>query len=75
MNEIEPDSIDKESLKLIASNKDQSTVTHEELIKDIEYSGKISLRIPKSLHAALVDQAKQEGISLNQYILYRLSHK
>jgi hypothetical protein len=34
---------------------------------------KISFRIPKSLHADLVNTAKDEGISLNQFILYKLA--
>ncbi len=33
-----------------------------------EYSGKILLRIPKNLHRVLAHAAKQEGVSLNQYI-------
>ena len=37
------------------------------------YSGKLSLRIPKSLHRRLADQAKQEGVSLNQHILNQLA--
>ena len=37
------------------------------------YSGKISLRIPKSLHRDLTEGAQKEGISLNQFILYRLA--
>ena len=39
-----------------------------------QYSGKFVLRLPKSLHARLALQAEQEGISLNQYALYRLSN-
>jgi len=39
------------------------------LPRDIEeYSGKILVRIPKSLHRALAHTAKREGVSLNQYI-------
>ena len=38
-----------------------------------EYSGKISLRLPKSLHRVLVRGAKEEGVSLNQFILYKLA--
>lgn len=38
-----------------------------------EYSGKFSVRVPKSLHRQLSEQAKQENISLNQLILYHLS--
>jgi predicted RNase H-like HicB family nuclease len=37
------------------------------------YSGKFVLRIPKTLHAHLALEAEKEGVSLNQYALYRLS--
>ena len=39
-----------------------------------KFSGKFVLRLPKSLHAKLAIEAEQEGISLNQYALYKLSH-
>lgn len=38
-----------------------------------EYSGQFKLRIPKSLHRALAEHSKREGISMNQYCLYLLS--
>jgi len=38
------------------------------------YSGKFVLRLPKSLHAKLAMEAEQEGVSLNQYALYKLAH-
>lgn len=38
------------------------------------YSGKFNLRIPKSLHFRLSVEAEQEGVSLNQYALYKLSN-
>ena len=38
-----------------------------------DYSGKVLLRMPKSLHANLSAAAKLEGVSLNQYILYKLA--
>ena len=37
------------------------------------YSGKFIVRIPKSLHYKLAVEAEKEGISLNQYALYKLS--
>ena len=37
------------------------------------YSGRFLLRIPKSLHYKLSVEAKEEGVSLNQYALYKLS--
>ena len=42
-------------------------------IDDSQYSGKFVLRIPKTLHAQLATEAEKEGVSLNQYALYRLS--
>jgi predicted HicB family RNase H-like nuclease len=42
-------------------------------VDDSQYSGKFVLRLPKSLHARLALEAEQEGVSLNQYALYRLS--
>ena len=38
-----------------------------------DYSGQFKLRMPKSLHKTLMERAKQEGISMNQYCLYLLS--
>ncbi|ADY56694.1 hypothetical protein Sgly_2407 [Syntrophobotulus glycolicus DSM 8271] len=56
--EVEPDAEDLELLKIAGQT---------------EYNGKISLRVPKSLHKELVEDAKKEGISLNQFILYKLA--
>ena len=36
-------------------------------------SGKFTLRLPKSLHQRLTMEANKEGVSLNQYALYKLS--
>ena len=37
------------------------------------FSGRYVVRLPKSLHARLVIEAEREGVSLNQYTLYKLS--
>ena len=37
------------------------------------YSGSFRIRMPKSLHKSLADEAKKEGISMNQYCIYLLS--
>ena len=37
------------------------------------YSGKFNIRMPKSLHRALSEKAREENISLNQLIIYQLS--
>ncbi|PDO09409.1 MAG: pilus assembly protein HicB [Candidatus Reconcilbacillus cellulovorans] len=39
----------------------------------VEFSGKVLLRMPKSLHQRLAMEAEMEGVSLNQYMLYKLS--
>jgi predicted RNase H-like HicB family nuclease len=44
-----------------------------EPIDESQYSGKFVLRLPKTLHARLAMEAEKEGVSLNQYALYRLS--
>ncbi|HHY74049.1 MAG TPA: type II toxin-antitoxin system HicB family antitoxin [Bacillus bacterium] len=41
--------------------------------KTEDFSGKLTLRLPKNMHRNLSNQAKEEGVSLNQYILYLLS--
>ena len=38
-----------------------------------DYSGQFKLRIPKSLHKILADNARREGTSMNQYCLYLLA--
>ena len=53
---------------------DGSTVTLEEYKKELEeYSGRLVLRIPRSPHKSLKEMAKLDGVSLNQYMLYKLS--
>jgi predicted RNase H-like HicB family nuclease len=37
-------------------------------------SGKILLRMPKSLHAELARSAKHENVSLNHYVVFLLTH-
>jgi predicted RNase H-like HicB family nuclease len=39
------------------------------------HSGQTRLRLPKSLHAILVEEAKNEGVSLNTYILNLLARR
>ncbi|MDR2654765.1 MAG: toxin-antitoxin system HicB family antitoxin [Oscillospiraceae bacterium] len=40
-------------------------------IKDLEdYSGRVTLRMPKSLHKTITDNALKEGVSLNSYICH-----
>jgi predicted RNase H-like HicB family nuclease len=43
--------------------------------KEEDYSGRFSLRLSKTLHKQLTGQAKREGKSLNQHILFLLSEQ
>lgn len=38
-----------------------------------DYSGRFVIRIPKTLHYRLAIEAEKEGVSLNQYALYKLA--
>jgi antitoxin HicB len=44
-----------------------------EPLAEREYSGKFNVRVPKSLHRELIEEAENEGISLNMLIVNRLS--
>lgn len=38
-----------------------------------DYSGNVTLRIPKELHRELMVGARRNGVSMNQYAIYRLA--
>lgn len=40
---------------------------------DDEFSGQLRVRMPKSLHRSLSEKAREENVSLNQYINYQLA--
>lgn len=62
------------SLAAAEAMDDGSSVSLEQLRDELEgYSGRLVLRIPRSLHRALKNAAELEGVSLNQYMLYKLS--
>lgn len=42
---------------------------------ETQYSGKTLLRMPRSLHQQLAENAEKEGVSLNQYIVALLSER
>ena len=43
------------------------------LLQD-DFSGRVTLRLPKSLHRALANTAKNEGVSLNQHLVNVLTY-
>lgn len=70
----------EEALESIDDAKDQWLATARECGYEIpepesdldEFSGKLTVRMPKSLHRQLTHMAMIEGVSLNQYIVYLL---
>ena len=75
--EVEPDAVDLEAINRIEDSNDTddgiSLAQMDALRASQGYSGRISVRVPKSLHRNLAQSAKDEGISLNQFILYKLA--
>lgn len=76
INAGEPEELSEEEMKrlsLAESIDDGETIPLEEYRAQKEYSGKLMLRIPKELHKQLAQSAKENGVSLNQYALYKLA--
>jgi len=71
--EVTPDEIDLAMLSEIDSEQSDEYTLWENVKAERTFNGHISLRIPKDLHRALVDMAKEQGVSLNQYCLYKLA--
>lgn len=62
------------SLAEAEAMNDGTTVSLSEFKKSLEaYSGRMVLRLPRSLHKTLKEEAEAEGVSLNQYMLYKLA--
>jgi predicted RNase H-like HicB family nuclease len=53
--------------------EDGCPVPEPETIKP--FSGQTRLRLPKTLHATLSQEAKKEGVSLNSYVVHLLSER
>lgn len=65
---------DERSLNEAMAMNDGSSVKLDEYAADLEaYSGKLVLRLPRSLHKSLKEKAAAEGVSLNQYLIYKLA--
>lgn len=77
INAREPEELNAEEAASLAKAEamdDGTAVSLEDFKASLEaYSGRLVLRIPRSLHKALKEAADVEGVSLNQYMLYKLS--
>ena len=63
----------KEAMESYIETKLSNGISIPLPIDSVEYSGKFVLRLPKTLHKMLSKKAKDEGVSLNQYALYKLA--
>jgi antitoxin HicB len=48
-------------------------MTQEVRAAERTYSGKVNLRMPRSLHRDLARRAEEEGVSLNQFMVVALA--
>ena len=53
---------------------EQNRIMPQPAVVEDLYSGRMTLRVPKSLHPRLARQADREGVSLNQYLVTVLAH-
>lgn len=62
-------------MEILKSNIELMIEDKEKIPEPVDktYSGRFNLRLPKSLHKKLAEEAEDEGISLNQLALYKLS--
>jgi predicted HicB family RNase H-like nuclease len=73
IEEIAPDDFDKQLIIEAREQNNNEIKSLNDFKTLMDYNGKLSLRIPRSLHMSLVEHAKTEGVSLNQFALYKLS--
>lgn len=71
IKEAVENAMDAKKAWLEAALEDGTEIEEPDSMK--RYSGQFKLRMPKSLHRSLVEHAREEGISLNQYCVYLLS--
>jgi len=53
---------------------EQGRVFPEALVPADDFSGRVTLRLPRSLHRAVAAAAEDEGVSLNQHLVNVLSY-
>jgi len=64
-----------DAIKTLKEMADEECISFPtpQAVFDEEYSGRITLRLPKTLHAKIAKQAEQEGVSLNTYLVGAIS--
>lgn len=71
-DKLELEAVDEFRKALAIKDRDQLATFEEHEARD-KMSGKLVIRIPKILHLELKEEAEKNGVSLNQYILYKLA--
>ena len=72
--EVDPDEIDLQMIQEANEEPENApSISWDDYKATRAHNGRIALRIPKTLHHDLVEAAKEEGVSLNQYCLYKLA--
>jgi predicted RNase H-like HicB family nuclease len=61
-----------ETTAKIFAEKGKPMPPSQEVVDD--YSGRVTLRLPKTLHRALAEAAENEGVSLNQHLVNTLAY-
>ena len=77
---VEPDEWEKEAIAEAKARDEnggrKGYITFTELKeKTSRANGRISLRLPRQLHIDLINDAEEQGVSLNQYISYILASR
>ena len=62
---------DAKAVWLSSALEDGDAIPEPDIMK--EYSGEFKLRMPKSLHRLLMEKAREEGVSMNQYCVALLA--
>ncbi len=76
--EVMPERWEKKAIdRALKADESEKLTSFEDFKQEMEAedSGKLSLRIAKCLHTELKQEAKEQGISLNQYISYVLASR
>jgi predicted HicB family RNase H-like nuclease len=74
IEEAEPDHLDLSMIEESIETDFEDSISLTEFQQSLaSHTGKLSVRLPRSLHKKLKEQAKFEGVSLNQYVLYKLA--
>lgn len=72
--EAEPDALDLAMIAAAEAAEPGGEMELEAFRASLDgYNGKVLLRLPRSLHQKLSKEASIEGVSLNQYLLYKLA--